>query len=674
MRRLSATVVLFLALATGGLSGADNLPGAMDDAPAPEPSIGVQDFFRAGELSNPVISPDGQVVAYLARGRIFVGNTLAGYGPLTRELWRHELLDLDWISNHELLLHRRARDSGALSFVAFELAREGEGYRIERENELAIHGYLFDAMPQSPGRVLIAAYVLEDGRTSADLFYIDVYGSAYQQTKSRRRLNDRTRHLLHYVRGQELSLHFGVTYNERRPEIWQRDGDRRAWELTWTGPQASSFLPISVSADGSVVWALSDAVTDKVAAVAFDVAGASISQVLYEHDRADLNGIIMSPDGTTPIGVTFMDRGLIRFEALTPEAERLYDFARAEFPDSDVAIIDMSADQAAQLVAVSDSGNPGAVYRCDRTARECDLVSPLYPWLEDIGLAPVRAETLTTDDGFELDLFLTLPNDVAGPESVPVIVMPHGGPIGVSDNRYFSGDVQWLAWNGYAVLQVNYRGSGGYGREFRSAGLREWGRGIEDDIETALDHVLRSEDVLDAGRVCTFGASYGGYSALMSVIDRPERYRCAASFAGVTDLTLLFNGSRFRHNMRLRDRLIEMIGDPDVDMPELMEYSPVYQYQRLSRPVYLAHGNKDRVVDVEHSWRLRKMLALADSPVELHVLDDVGHGFALTDQVEAFYAPLMDFFALHLQGVGASQNATVETGDGPTGGSRAASN
>jgi len=126
--------------------------------------------------------------------------------------------------------------------------------------------------------------------------------------------------------------------------------------------------------------------------------------------------------------------------------------------------------------------------------------------------------------------------------------------------------------------------------------------------------------------------------------------------------------------MRLRDRLIEMIGDPDVDMPELMEYSPVYQYQRLSRPVYLAHGNKDQVVDVEHSWRLRKMLALADSPVELHVLDDVGHGFALTDQVEAFYAPLMDFFALHLQGVGASQNATVETGDGPTGGSRAASN
>lgn len=664
MSRLSAIAALLLACATGSLAGAEDLPGMQGDAPVPDSPIGVQDFFRAGELRNPVMSPDGHTIAYLARGRIFVGNTLVGYGPLTRELWRHELLDLDWISNHELLLHRRARDSGALSFLAFELARDSDGYRIERENELAIHGYLFDAMPQSPGRVLIAEYVHEDGRTSADLFYIDVYGSAYQQTKSRRRLNDRTRHLLHYVRGQDLSLHFGVTYNERRPEIWQREGDRRAWELTWTGPQASTFLPVSISADGGVVWALSDAMTDKVAAVAFDVAGASISQVLYEHDRADLNGIIMSPDGTAPIGVTFMDRGLVRFQALTPEAEHLYDFARSEFPESDVAIIDMSADQTAQLVAVSDSSNPGTVYRCDRLAGECDLVSELYPWLEDIGLAPVRAETLTTDDGFALDLFLTLPNAVAGPDSVPLIVMPHGGPIGVSDNRYFSGDVQWLAWNGYGVLQVNYRGSGGYGRQFRSAGLREWGRGIEDDIEAALDHVLRKEDVLDAERVCIFGASYGGYSALMSVIDRPERYRCAASFAGVTDLTLLFNGSRFRHNAQLRDRLIEMIGDPDVDMPELMEYSPVYQYQRVSRPVYLAHGNKDRVVDVEHSWRLRKMLALADSPVELHVLDDVGHGFALTDQVEAFYNPLMDFFARHLQGAGASRDAAVGSGSG----------
>jgi dipeptidyl aminopeptidase/acylaminoacyl peptidase len=225
--------------------------------------------------------------------------------------------------------------------------------------------------------------------------------------------------------------------------------------------------------------------------------------------------------------------------------------------------------------------------------------------------------------------------------------MPHGGPIGMADVRGYSSDVQYLARSGFAVLQVNYRGSGGYGRRFQEAGHRQWGRGIEDDIETAVDHVLASGRV-DGGRMCVVGASYGGYSALMMVIREPKRYRCAASLSGVTDIALLFNVDSVTGGEILTSQMEKIVGDPDRDYEEMRRYSPVYRADEIEVPIHLAHGEWDRTVDLDHLIRMKLALDLAKTPAQATIYAKMGHGFASREAAVRHWLNLYAFLAQHL--------------------------
>jgi dipeptidyl aminopeptidase/acylaminoacyl peptidase len=203
--------------------------------------------------------------------------------------------------------------------------------------------------------------------------------------------------------------------------------------------------------------------------------------------------------------------------------------------------------------------------------------------------------------------------------------MPHGGPIGVADRLHFEYDVQFIASLGYAVLQVNFRGSEGYGRAFREAGHGQYGTGIEDDIDAALQTAL-ARYPLDASRMCILGTSYGGYSAMISSIRWPGRFRCAVSISGVSDRLLVFTASDTARTAAGRRTLVELMGDPREQQEALMTASPLYQYRKLTTPLMLVHGRDDRRVDFEHTRRLVRMLNLDHRPPVVLAFADEGHG------------------------------------------------
>jgi dipeptidyl aminopeptidase/acylaminoacyl peptidase len=255
-------------------------------------------------------------------------------------------------------------------------------------------------------------------------------------------------------------------------------------------------------------------------------------------------------------------------------------------------------------------------------------------------LAAVKPVTDTARDGALIHAYLTLPKG-REPKNLPLIIMPHGGPYGVRDKLDYNDEVQFLANRGYAVLQPNYRGSGGYGDAFEKLGDGQIGRTMQDDLDDAEDWAVK-QGIADRNRVCIDGASYGGYAALWGVERNPERYRCAASFAGVTDFNKMLKydadfftrSGRKKWNTRVR-------GDETFDMDSV---SPAKQVAKLTRPVLIAHGKRDSRVPFSQFKEMRNALEDAHfAQVDYLVFDKEGHGFDTAEDEQKWYDALDAF-------------------------------
>ena len=611
-----------------------------------EPSF--SDLFRAAAVRSVELSPTADYLVYQEGQQVFAGNGELGYVQIFDFSEDERIRDIEWIGDNTLVLSTYNRASGQSRLYSSKLGLDENGDFAELAWERhPVRGRIHDVLLDDPDRIVFARYRYEDDVVAVDLFRVNVFDKSNRLFRGRNKISTGSDEFIDYVQDAAGNYVIGLLERDGVPEIWQRKPGSKEWSRRWVANKESEIHPVSVSPDGRTLYALSNATTDKLAAVEFDLESGTLARVTYEHERFDLNRILVNEDHPVPHGVVYSEQGLLRYHFFADEHREEFVELQERFPDKGIVIVGRSNDDNVLLVNVSTSKDRGRIYRCDKLDDACEAILELSPWLEGKTLSDTIVLQVEAEEGLLVDAFLTMP--AAGGESIPLVVMPHGGPIGVRDSRYFSGDVQWLAHNGYAVLQVNYRGSSGYGREFKEAGFREVGRGIEDDIESAVLLALERNGQLDRDRIGIFGGSYGGYSALMSTIRNPELYQCAASFAGVTDLTLLFARSRVHKNPALREWFTRIVGDPDLDYEEQTAHSPVYRYRDIKRPVFLAHGTRDRIVDIEHSWRLRMLLRLRGADPEFVVIDDVGHSFNYVEEAELLYGPLVGFLDKHLK-------------------------
>ena len=297
---------------------------------------------------------------------------------------------------------------------------------------------------------------------------------------------------------------------------------------------------------------------------------------------------------------------------------------------SEVQIISRARDGSRMIVWAGSESDPGAIYIYTAKDSKLELLYALKPALDPAQLAVPKPVKFKARDGTELHGYLTLPPG-RDPRALPLIVLPHGGPYGVRDKLDFDSEVQFLANRGYAVLQPNYRGSTGYGSTFAELGSGQIGRKMQDDLDDAMDWAV-AQGYVDRGRVCVVGSSYGGYAALWAVTRNPERYRCAASFAGVTDWNqqLSYDRNYFSRagNKKWRTRIRGEASGFNLDT-----VSPARQVSRLTRPVLLAHGEDDTNVPFKQFKLMRDGAAAAKVPIQVLTFADEGHGF---DKAEDF--------------------------------------
>jgi dipeptidyl aminopeptidase/acylaminoacyl peptidase len=651
-------IALYLAVSTSSfaaLAESENIilptnPLEIDEKAVVNP-VSVSDFFLKADIDDASLSPQGDMVVYEKFGKLMIVAQEASAQELFVMDANYLVVNLTWVGNNILMIERRSKTYGSRDFQIIEILFNADANQFEtaRVSILDKNGYIVDPIIEKPEHILFAKYKFKDGQVYSDVFEVSLFDKKSKFLSNKDKINKRNSgKILLWLANSQHEIQAGVSFEDEIPTVWIQYGKEARFKNVWTSDVKTRFYPRGVSKDESKLWVLSDYKQDKLVAVEFDLINLKFGQVLYSREDVDISNISMDPSGSIPLAVTYLQQGQYQYEFLDPKAKSHFDSLQSTFPQGKIYEMGMSYDQKHHLVLGTTKDHAGTLFNCDVVTIECKKIGVLYPWLENVSLVSPETFSVTMDDEFTVESYLTIPKQ-KGSNKLPLIVMPHGGPIGIRDNSHFTGDTQWLAYNGYAVLQVNYRGSGGYGKAFKAEGMQQWGRNIEDDIEASLQQALKLYPQLDQHRVCLFGGSYGGYSAIMGIIRSPEKYQCAASFAGVTDLPLLFNRSSVQNNEKLTKALKGIIGDPKDKLTELMAYSPVYLYQKITKPLFIAHGNVDEVVDIEHSWRLRRMLQLADIPHEWLVLENVAHSFKTTDEVKLLYDNLIPFLDKHLK-------------------------
>lgn len=432
---------------------------------------------------------------------------------------------------------------------------------------------------------------------------------------------------------------------------WNDDDEQQLWlhdGKTWTllNDETSSgveVVPLGVSRDGTQGFLRSERKTGGDAIERIDFATGKREVVLAD-DRQDPVRIVWSADGAEPIGATYgLQVPRARFwNPEHPDARLTRTLERA-FPDDAVALTSGSRDGRHAVVTVWGDRDPGSYYLFDRTTRKTELILRRRPWLDPPSLAPMRAVSLQARDGTPLHGYLTMPL-AAGATRPPLVVMPHGGPFGMADRWGFDEEVQLLAAYGYAVLQVNFRGSGGFGRSFVEAGFRQWGRRMQDDLTDATRWAQQQAGV-DAARTCIWGSSYGGYAALMGAIREPALYRCVVATSAVTDLGLMWRWGDIRRTRSGKKYLARAIGEDPV---ERAANSPARHVAPLQAPLLLVHGRRDARVSYEHARALKQAMDAAGKPYEEFTPRDETHGMYGDANRDAYYRRVLAFLGKHL--------------------------
>jgi dipeptidyl aminopeptidase/acylaminoacyl peptidase len=369
---------------------------------------------------------------------------------------------------------------------------------------------------------------------------------------------------------------------------------------------------------------------------------------------SDPVGVVVGFDGRTPLGVVTMpNRAVFQlFDEDSAEALRYLSLANA-FPDDHVTVSSTTQDGRYSIIEVESDRNPGEFYLFDADTGNARYLLSSRPWIKPAQMAAKQPFTMTARDGTVLHGYLTRPNGAAEGGSLPTIVYVHGGPYGPRDSWLFDENVQIMASRGYQVLQVNFRGSGGYGLAFQEAGYRQWGGTMQDDVTDATNWAI-GKGYADRDRTCIYGASYGAYAALMGAAKEPDLYRCTAGYVGVYDLEMMYNKGDIQERDAGQDYLRKILG---TDPTELRSRSPARLADRIKAPVFLAAGMRDVRTPPEQTVEMYKALKAAgkEVPKDDYILQaGEEHGFYDEASKLNYFTRLLGFFGRHLDQPAAS--------------------
>jgi dipeptidyl aminopeptidase/acylaminoacyl peptidase len=632
------------------------------------PPIPIRAFFENPDFESPRLSADGVTLAVLVSDgdrQVVATRPVAGGAlrPIVRiDQPEMRLRWLEWANESRLLLSAsvrlRADGISLRHFQLFGIDRDGANFRWLGEKwprygvggvyQVQFQDEIIDWLRSDPKSVLLLYRPPFDG---ASVVRMNV--DSGKIVTRQRPAHD----IESWVTDASGEVRAGWSESREEYVLWARlpggllERVSRHLPSREDGP---TLLAMHADPGKLYVAALQDG---RQAVFEFDIANKRLGALVYAHPQTDVEGLVFSPDGSgRVIGATLGSGEVHYFDAQLAKEHRGLDAAlAAEFGRPvDHGIASQSDGGDRMILRVSADVQAAAYYLYDRSKKQLAHLFDQSPSLPAERMARMRPIAFVARDGLEIPGYLTLPLGSAG-KSLPMIVLVHGGPW-ARDTLGWDDEVQAFASRGFAVLQVNFRGSTGYGKAFLEAGYRQWGEKIQDDISDGVKWAI-AEGIADAGRVGIYGGSFGGYAALIGATKTPELYRAAAAYAAVTDVELLLDdGAKYSWGEAWRPA---MIGGERGDASRIRASSPLRLAARAGVPILLGHGDEDDRVEVHHSRKMAEALRAAGKDVAYLEFPHEIHGFALEANRIRWYEALIAFFEKHLAPRPAS--ATVAT-------------
>ena len=400
--------------------------------------------------------------------------------------------------------------------------------------------------------------------------------------------------------------------------------------------------------DNKMVYALTNIGRDKTALVLMDPKTCEEKEVLYMNDKYDISDLNYSEKKNRLTVVACEGHKDMIRHYFDKDEEEIRKKLEAQLPGYNVGVTSMSKDENIRMIYAGNDRTYGTYYLYNVKENKLTKVADIAPWIKEEEMCAMNPITYTSRDGLTIEGYLTLPKGytMENAKNLPVVVNPHGGPW-IRDSWGYNPEVQFLASRGYAVLQMNFRASTGYGRKFTELGYKQWGQTMQNDITDGVKWLIK-EGIADPKRVAIYGASYGGYATLAGVTFTPDLYACAVDYVGVSNL-LSFMNTIPPYWKPLLDMMHEMVGDPATDKEMMEKYSPVFHVDQIKAPLFIAQGANDPRVNKAESDQMVEALKKRGVEVEYMVKENEGHGFSNEENKFDFYRAMEKFLDKYLK-------------------------
>ena len=428
--------------------------------------------------------------------------------------------------------------------------------------------------------------------------------------------------------------------------ILYRDSEDEEFKTIITTNFKEGFSPQFFTFDNKNIIGSSNLGRDKSAIVEFDPSTAKEVRVLYENEDYDVNGVGYSKKRKV-ITAAFYTSWKSERHFFDSTSKEVIEKIQMQLPGYEIGLTGVNKEENTLIVRTYSDKSLGAYYIYTTEDNKLEQIVEVSPWIDENEMSNQLPINYNSRDGLNINGYLTLPKGytMENAKNLPVVINPHGGPW-ARDGWGFNPEIQFLANRGYAVLQMNFRGSTGYGREFWEASFKKWGREMQDDITDGTNWLIE-KGIADRNRIAIYGGSYGGYATLMGLVKEPDLYAAGVDYVGVSNM-FTFMKTIPPYWEPMLEMMYEMVGDLEEDSTMLKEVSPVFHVDKIKSPLFIAQGKNDPRVNVDESDQMVEAMKNRGVEVEYLVKDDEGHGFRNEENRFEFYRAMENFLSKQL--------------------------